>query len=379
MKKTILASALSAALLGSGGASATAIEDELAAIRARLNALEKQVLVQNEVIREKDRQIQALSEDPSIRHKPQYNTWVDRVEIGGVVEVEASHTSSDGDDESDVVTPTVELSVAAQLNDWVAAEMTLLYEEDTDNNGDLNVDTAFITIADPNGDWFVNGGILFVPFGVFDTNMISDPLTLDLGETSDSAIQAGMVFGPVTGSIYSFQGDRDAKIQNYGAALDLALEGETLNFSSRLAYINDIGESDGLFEAIDGGVGFSSDDDVPGWSASARVDIGDFMFIAEYVAALDGFEDAADDEPSAYNLEAGIGFELAGRPATFALAYQGSDGYEDIDPGISERRIGGTLAVEIFDGTSVALEYRNDEDYNGDDADTVTGQVAVEF
>ena len=37
-------------------------------------------------------------------------------------------------------------------------------------------------------DVSITGGLLYLPFGVFETNMISDPLTLDLGEKRDPAV-----------------------------------------------------------------------------------------------------------------------------------------------------------------------------------------------
>ena len=47
-----------------------------------------------------------------------------------------------------------------------------MYEED---DTDLEVDVATITIADPDGPWFVTGGQQYLPFGAFETNMVSGP------------------------------------------------------------------------------------------------------------------------------------------------------------------------------------------------------------
>jgi hypothetical protein len=91
MNKTLMATALAAALGMSGHASAGALDDELAAIKARLNALEKQVQDQHTVIREKDRQIMELSQNRGVRERPfsSGGGWFQSVEIGGVVEIEA--------------------------------------------------------------------------------------------------------------------------------------------------------------------------------------------------------------------------------------------------------------------------------------------------
>ncbi len=76
--------------------------------------------------------------------------WFDIFELEGLIEVEASRVSpQQGGSTSDVNVATVELGVGAKVNPWVEAEILLLYEEETDNDGDLNVDTALITLADP--------------------------------------------------------------------------------------------------------------------------------------------------------------------------------------------------------------------------------------
>lgn len=379
MNKHPLAAALAALLTCPVGAGAAGLDDELAAIKARLNALERQLHDQNRTIQQRDREIAELRRGAGSGEAG--DAWYDRVEVGGIIEVEASHASSDGQqDTHDLITPTVELGINARINDWVAAELVLLYEEDTNNddgsgNGSrLNVDTAMLTIADPDGNWFVNAGQYTLPFGAYPTHQVSDPLTLDLGETGDTAVEYGMTFGALTASVYAFQGDRDNRIDNVGAALNLGTTVNGIGFNAHVGVINDLGESDG---SVDNGF-VSVSDDVAGWTASTEINAGIVTFIAEYVAALDGFN-AAGDEPSAYNLETAVAFHLGGRPSTFALGFQGSDDFQAIDNTQVEERILGTLSVEVLDGTTVALEYKTEKDHTGAGTDTVTGLLAVEF
>jgi hypothetical protein len=385
MNKTLLAAAVAATLGLPHALGAASLEDELAAIKARLNALEQQVREQNRVIADKDRELAALRSEVT-QADGDGPGWFERIEIGGVIEVEASHSSPDaGSDSSDIITPTVELGITAQVTDWVAAELVLLYEEDTDNDdgsgggSDFGVDTAMVTVADPDSRWFVNAGQFTLPFGRYETFMVADPLTLDLGETADTALAAGMGFGVLSASVYVFDGDRGSRVNNYGAALGLVHEFDGVSLSAHLGYIDDINESDGLQDVMDG-AGLSNGSQNPaGWAASVGLDFGPVSVIAEYVAALDGFDGAAGAEPSAFNLEAGYGFELAGRPALVAIAWQGTDDYAAIDTAVSEKRLAAAVSVEIFDGTLVALEYRADEDYTGADTDTVSALLAVEF
>ena len=95
-------------------------------------------------------------------------------------------------------------------------------------------------------------------------------------------------------------------------------------------------------------------------------------------------------EPRAWNLEAGYSFELAGRESTLAVGYQESS--EAIALGLPETRTSVALAVALMENTSLAFEWAHDEDYattdtdavtgaagSGEESDTVTVQLAVEF
>jgi hypothetical protein len=65
------------------------------------------------------------------------------------------------------------------------------------------------------------------------------------------------------------------------------------------------------------------------------------------------------------------------------VAYQGTD--EALVLELPEERYMGTISVGLVDGLSLALEYAHDEDYGksdggtGDEADTITVQLALEF
>lgn len=398
MNRTTLAAATAAATLAAGGATAAAFDDELAAIKARLAALEKQVQVQNQVIAEKDRQIKALVDNPSVPAQSGDGGWFNKVEIGGVVEVEAGYASPyTGPATSDVVVATAEIGIAAQINDWTAAEISLLYEED---DTPIEVDVAIITIAPPDGDWFVTGGQQYVPFGSYETNLVSDPLTLEIGETRETALLAGIESNGFHANAYVFNGSNkkggDDRIDNFGASAGYASEGDAGSFAVQVGWINDIGDSDGLQDAICtslacGGTSTVADH-VPGWTAAAMFESGPFVVIGEYTAATDDFAaaelpfGAGGASPSAFNVEAGYSFDLSGRPATVALGYQGTE--EAFVAGVLElpkTRIAAAISVEVMDTTTLSFEWARDEDYGtadggtGETANTATAQVAVEF
>ena len=379
MKKSLIALAIAGALTGGNSQAAMSDAEWRAAMEQRLSYLEQRVRAQDQVIEQKNQEIAELRESSSASVA---SGWFQNTEIGGVIEVEAGRSSGGGASEDDMVTGTVELGIATQVNPWVSAELVLLYEEDTDNadeNGSnaFSVDTAVVSIADPDSNWFINAGQYTLPFGAFPTNMVSDPLTLDMAETADTAAEFGASFGAFTASAFVFDGDRgtSADIDNYGFALVFENQTDTAGIVAHAAWLNDIGETDGL-----GGVVNAGDGDMAGWIASAEVTFGNFVLIGEYFAALDDFKASAPgDEPSAYNLEAGVNFELAGLPTVFAVAHQKTSDMQTLDNSVVETRNGAAVTFEVLDGTSVGVEYLSEEAHDGSKANTLTGKLAVEF
>jgi hypothetical protein len=374
VKKQLLVAAVAGGLMQAAMAGAS-VEDRLLQMEQRLYDMEQRLAAQDQAIREKDKQIAQLT-----NAKPSSaggGEWFNKVEVGGLVEVEAGHTSADGtSDTSDIITATAEIAINAQINDWVSTEIVALYEEDTDNAGDFGIDTAVVKIANPDSNWFVNAGQFTLPFGIYETNLVSDPITLDLGETSDSAIEAGFANGNFGASAYVFQGDHEADIGNFGLALNANTKMDGISLNSHLGYISNLAESDVIVD--DGWVNASSAE-AAAWIAFASLGVGDFTLIGEYLKAVDGFVDAGNEEPAAYNLEAAYNFDVGAKPATVALAYQGSDDAENTNWGLDENRIMLGFAVELMEGTSLGLEYAQAEDYAGAEADTVTGKLTVGF
>jgi hypothetical protein len=110
----------------------------------------------------------------------------ERVTLSGVVEVEAA-SSEDfaGADTSDITLATVELGLDAEITEWVNAHLLLLWEEDDTEPMDL--DEGTITLGNlEKFPLYLTAGKMYVPFGAFESNMISDPLPLELGENRES-------------------------------------------------------------------------------------------------------------------------------------------------------------------------------------------------
>ena len=395
ISRSFASAVLAAGLVAGSNAGATPFDDELAAIKARLAALEQQVAEQNHLIQEKDRQIEALTSNPSIHEHMGGKHWIDRVQISGLIEVEAGYNAPDsGNSSSDIVVSTVELGVAAQISEWVAGEITLLYE---DPDTDLEIDVATITIADPDAPWFLNLGQQYIPFGTYETNMVSDPLTLEIGEVREVAVLAGFASEGFLGGVYLFNGDLaeggDDDIDAYGAFAGYSREDENSAFGMHVSYISDIGDSNGLQDVVQENLNIAAvdyDAQVPGVAVDVRFTTGPFTVIAGYVTATDAFKPSelgfgtGGAQPSAFNIEAGYGFTAAGKEATVAVGFQQT--CESAALGLPEQRVLAALTVALMERARLAFEWAHDDDYSAADGgtganggDTATMQLAVEF
>lgn len=377
MKARVLLLAAAAALFWNAPALAQqSVEERLLNMEKRIRQLEERVSAQDKAIVEKDKQIARLTGG---------DKWFEAVEIGGVIDLRGIVTSPpEGDNETDLVVDSVELGIGAQVSDWVNGEVVLLWEQ----GEGLDVDTATVTIGPPEGAWSITGGQLYVPFGVFETNLISDPLTLDIGETRQTAFQLDGSAGALSGSVFVFKGDNmedgDNLIQGFGFAAGYSVETDSFELGLNLSYTNDLGDSDGL--EVEGAEGY---DRVAGISASAMLTIGSVSVLGEYLGAMDTF--GADyvafgdygAKPSAWTVEAAYGFDLAGKEATLAASYQTTD--EALALELPKKRYLVGLSAEVMDGLSLGFEWARDTDYgadeggSGENTDNFTVQLAAEF
>lgn len=315
--------------------------------------------------------------------------WYDRIQISGLVEVEAGYGKTDfGDpaveDEktSDVDLATVELVVDARIVDHVDGHVMFKYEDD-----DVFVDEGFITLTGTEAfPVYLIAGRQYIPFGNYDTHFITDPVTLTLGETTEGAVVAGYrVNGEMIDiSLGAFKGraqeagDDDA-IDSFVAVVAVhPLDG----FNLGLSYTSNLAGSNSLIdEVVDPDKALDSL--VGAWSAFVTYEFLErFKLIGEHVTSLDNFKageiyDAADTQerkPAAWNLEFGVAItERLGLAAR-------NGGSDDGGEFLPETEYGAVLNWGLFKNTNLAIEYlHGDFENDVQETDTVTAQLAIEF
>lgn len=308
----------------------------------------------------------------------------ENITLSGVIEVEAGYEKN-GEDSSDIVVATVEVGIDAQIVKHVSGHILFLYEIDEDETP-FDVDEAIISI---NGEdvvpLYLNAGQMYLPFGNFESHMISDPVTLELGETRESAVVAGFATDWIDISAGVFNGDinetGEDKIESYVACAVFTLPENTVaNFglTAGASYISNIGDSDFLQDDIGAA---TIEDYVPGYSAFVSISVLDrFFFNAEYLTAADefaagelSFDGEQEFKPSTWYAEVAVGII---EDLEIAVHYAESDDCDDVLP---ENRYGAAITYGLFESTSLGLEYLHDEFENDVEADIVTAQLAIEF
>jgi len=309
----------------------------------------------------------------------------DHVTLSGLVEVEGmAGEDFAGNTESTFELATVELGFDARANDWASGHVLILYEQGGDDK--VLIDEAFITLGNSGqAPLYLKAGRLYVPFGSFETGMISDPLTLEIAETQETALQLGFTARGLYGSVFAFNGDTnegggDSRIEQFGAHFGYMYERDNLALDVGVGYMNSMGDSDGLSEIL-AGEHLLEADYVGGLAVHAIAAVGPVTLIGEYITALDDF-DGNNSQPMAFQLETDYRFQIWERESSIGIAYQGTD---DLGGYLPESRILATAAIEVFPATRFAIEYAHDEDYDtdqngtGESADAITGQLAYEF
>ena len=320
------------------------VEDKLETMEQRIKYLEDRVASQDQMIVEKEGEIAGLADG-----------WFNSVSVGGAIELElVAESPAEGDGSTSAGVGKAELGVAAAINDEWGGEIIVKHDD-----GTIVLDEAFLTF-ESGGGISASAGEQGVPFGVYDTNLVSDPLTKDFGDTGGVSLVLGGEAGQLNWNLFALQPEEGQFAENHGIAVGFAMEGDGGEFGLDVSWIN------GLANAMD----------VQGAAVSARGSFGPASALVEYVTALEAPEGEAT--PTAWSAEAAYGFEMMGRDATFAIGAGGTDDGEAAE--LAEARLRAGVSVDVWDGVGIGIEWSQTDEYDpADSADAIIVLLAAEF
>lgn len=374
---------------------------EIQAIKERMQELEQRLQQKNDEIRalqSRSGQKEESGDLASVLEK-----WSDRVQISGAVEIEASseRKKSDGDTErnDDIALATAELGIDVAVNDYTQAHILLNYEDDDDEDR-LQVDEATILLGgveETYGMYFL-GGKYYPHFGELNSWFVSDPLTTEVFEIRETAVQVGYDSDWVTAGIGAFHGDIDdednseSRINGFFADVNVHNPEDTLGGLAVMvgaSYLSNVADTDTLQDEVSKGNdddGYYVDDLVGGVAVYAVAEYDIFSLGAEYMTALDDFKDDEMDyiDDGEESRPAGWNIELAVRPLEPLLLGVRYGGTRDMYALTPETQYGLVASYDLLENITLSAEYMHgdyDEDNDDDleEVDTVTMQLAVGF
>lgn len=355
-------------------------------------ALEGKMAASSPVVDDHRHSVQSLADrvDRMESKKEGIEALDGKLSLSGLVEAEmvvSQEKKADGTKtkSSDLALATAQLNVDAKLNQYVSGHLAFLYEE---GGGDdtIVIDEAFVSLtASDDTPVYAKVGRLYVPFGRFESHFISDPGTLVLGETNDTAVVAGYANDIAEFKVGGFKGKvkEAGKSDHINSAVASAVffvpttNEDELSLSGGVSYLSNLATSDSLEAETVGDVA----DMVGGWSVFFSFAYADsFFFDAEYLGAVKdfaaadfSFTDLENRRPEAWNLEAAI---LVCEGGEVALRYGGSD---ETGTFLSQDEYGAALLYRFFDSTSFTVEYLYQQFQDASDNSQGTVQLAVEF
>lgn len=285
------------------------------------------------------------------------------LEIGGTIDVDLfGSKQKNSDNSSDLKLDLFELSIDSKLDEHVSAHALVNYEYeggDEEESYNLAVDEAYITLTKlVDQPLTITAGKLYLPFGVFNNHLITDPLTQDAFEIGAPAVSFTFAPEEIEGMDVTVAGysSREARF----AEIDPNRDKPENDFGNYV--INASFAAEEFLQAsvyFDSEQGLDDRNDSLGVSLSASY-LEILTMDVEYIKALQRDQDRPKD--SAYSISGAFkpqpGLELAGR---FEGYKDDVDGYQDYDPdslvGV-EYRVSAGVNYELHEHATLMSEYR---------------------
>jgi len=324
----------------------------------------------------------------------------ENITFSGAIELDYSYTNprdttdASSDSTSDLDIGTAQLGVEAKFHEWVTGNL-VLKGENLDNDDRVFWDEATITIQKDEFPLYFVGGHRGQPFGVFNTHLISDPVTQDCYEIARSGLTAGFAPGllglDISATVYKGEVLADKLSEAaYGWTRDPDPNPDPTDDLESYIFNVSIVPLEGLNLSAyyDSEPGQNNRNETGGGAIECQ--IGIFTFDVEYIAAIQREKNATDNKE--YKESAWFGavacqiidpLEIAARYEVFD-----DDKNGDQDQHLENRySIGANYKLFEKDSfvTTLMLEYRgsNYENEAGttveDSVDEVFAKLAIEF
>ncbi len=337
------------------------------------------------------------------------NDWFNRISVSGQFDLDAYMSAknnyrfqNNGGNTNAIELANANLFVDAQINDWVKAHVGLHFDSNVERDGLENVqeavyghlraswlDEAYVTIANfAQSPAYLRVGREYVPFGSYDAHALTPSLTQMLTQTHATALQAGVVMANgFNASAYTFNGTdldknqaKNRRINNFGLNVGYTNSYNDVSYKASLGYIYNMAD----VSYIAAGTRDSVNHVVGGISVDGSVKSGPFDANVHYVTALKSFDvndvnhftgnDVVGAKPSAWGVDAGYSFAVAGHDSRLGLGYQRSSQASNLGPesdevtfanyGMPKQRYVAQYDINVWKNTDLGLQVYHDRNYS---------------
>ncbi|MCB2193546.1 MAG: LbtU family siderophore porin [Deltaproteobacteria bacterium] len=260
----------------------------------------------------------------------------------------------------------------------------LLHEE---GDSGINLDEGFVVLGQVAAfPGYLMGGRVYPVVGIFESYMVSDPITKDIFETQAIAVTAGWSGELLQASLAGYNpevrraGEGGSFYETYLLRAQLSLPPKALGglkLGLGGSYTNNIAASGFFEEQVPGQ---RLDSLVAGFSLSLAAEYGPLTLLGEYIRSdpfcageLDFAPPGSSPQPWAFNLE--LSWALAEAWRLTGRWEGGGDLYEEAP----DRQGGLCLSWSPWPYLALALEYLHGEYSDGARQDLVTSQLSLIF
>jgi hypothetical protein len=338
--------------------------------------------------------------------------------LSGIVEAQAMYRDpGQGATSSDIDLTDAELDgYILGPSNWTSALFAFTYDNNigaeegslSSNSRVLNsrlfVSKAFIVIGNfAKSPMYGTIGQMYVPFGVYSTNMISSPLTKILGRTLERAALIGFQQqggNAVYGSGYVFKGETHSgatsRLNNGGFNLGYRYAYGKISGNFGGGVIANLADSGGMQfngnpQPFFGGFGATNNfggefiaKRVPALNVRGLFSVGSHIdLLAEYIGALTSFSvenltyNSHGAKPYALTAEAAYSFTAFDRPSSVAIGYGKTK--DALALGLALQRYQMVFNTSWWKDTLQSLEIRHDQNYAESAYATGTGTAVTQL
>ncbi len=205
----------------------------------------------------------------------------------------------------------------------------------------------------------IKGGKLYLPFGDFETNFISDPLTQELGEIRDKSISVEINFKNLILKPFIFKPSIKNRNNNLGWGFSFKFDKEFQNVEDsaieiQFSYINTTSDNDNFKDFLSDNNLHKVENFFNGISVFFKFEYKNFAFIGEIVKYVKSVYVEKRFKPLSWNFE--LGYNL--KKVNIALRYEGSKDTAFIDEELfMNKQYGISVSIEIFKNINLSFEF----------------------